>query len=92
MKLKKRGRPTSIIELHTSRFGLWLLVHDMEYFLSYKDYPWFADAKLSDLYAVTLLRGHHLRWDALDIDLELESLKHPERYPLIYSESNQRLH
>jgi hypothetical protein len=24
-----------------------------------------------------------IEWPALDVDLEIESLKHPERYPLI---------
>jgi hypothetical protein len=24
-----------------------------------------------------------IRWDALDVDLEIESLKHPEQYPLV---------
>jgi hypothetical protein len=24
-----------------------------------------------------------IRWNALDVDLEIESLKHPEQYPLV---------
>jgi hypothetical protein len=27
--------------------------------------------------------AHHLHWPDLDIDLAVESLRHPERYPLI---------
>ena len=74
----------SSVEIHTSPFGVWVLVQDNEYFLSYEDYPWFQDAKISDLYNVELLRHTNLYWPILDIDLGLDSLKNPEKYPLIY--------
>lgn len=88
MKLKKLGKNTSKVEIHTSPFGMWLLVHDLEYFLSYKDFPWFTDAKLSDIYSVELLNEHHLRWEALDVDLELDSISNLEKYPLIYKNNH----
>ena len=87
MKSKRLGKTISDVEIHTTQFGIWLLIQDIEYFLSYKDYPWFRDSTLSNLYDVKLLHGHHLRWEALDIDLELEALQFPERYPLIYSKT-----
>jgi hypothetical protein len=31
---------------------------------------------------VHLLRGRHLHWVDLDVDLDLDSLEHPEHYPL----------
>lgn len=52
--------------------------------MPYEHFPWFKQAKVSEIYNVKLLHGHHLRWEQLDIDLELESLEHPERYPLRY--------
>jgi hypothetical protein len=72
------------IELHTSRFGIWLLVYNIEYFLNYTDYPWFQNAKLSDVYEVELLHETHLHWPTLDVDLEIESLENLEQYPLVY--------
>jgi len=84
MKLKNLGKNISGVEIHTSPFGVWLLVHDTEYFLSYKDYPWFSDAKISELYNVELLHKTHLHWPNLDIDLNLDSLINPEKYPLTY--------
>jgi hypothetical protein len=84
MKSDKIGKNISEIEIHTSPFGMWLLVLDTEYFLSYKDYPWFKEAKVSDIYDVQLLQGSHLHWKALDVDLDLDTLENPEKYPLTY--------
>jgi hypothetical protein len=84
VKSKKHGKNISAVNIHTSPFGMWLLVHDTEYFLSYKGYPWFQEAKISEIYNVELLHGTHLYWPILDIDLDLDSLKNPEKYPLIY--------
>lgn len=84
MKSNNLGKHISAVEIHTSPFGIWVLVHDTEYFLSYKEYPWFQEAKLSDIYQVELLHNAHLYWPGLDVDLGLDSLKNPEKYPLIY--------
>ena len=84
MKLTNLGKNISAVELHTSPFGVWVLVHDTEYFLSYKDYPWFREAKIAELYEVELLHNTHLYWPILDVDLGLDSLKNPEKYPLTY--------
>ncbi|MCG8467585.1 MAG: hypothetical protein MJB57_05155 [Gemmatimonadetes bacterium] len=34
-------------------------------------------------------RPDHLRWPRLDIDLTVESIEHPERYPLRSRASNE---
>lgn len=54
-----------------------------EHFLPFADYPWFKNACVGDILAVKLLHGRHLFWPKLDVDLELESLKNPDRWPLI---------
>ena len=84
MKSKKFGKNISNVEINTSPFGVWLLVADTEYFLSYADYPWFSEAKISELYNVKLLHKSHLHWPDLDVDLDLDSLENPEKYPLVY--------
>jgi hypothetical protein len=63
-------------------FGFWLLVHDREYFLPYEDFPWFRKARIEEILNVELLHGDHLHWPSLDVDLCLESLAHPEDFPL----------
>ena len=87
MKSQKRGKVTSVAEVqNVSKTGIWVFVDGAEYFLSYKDYPWFKDATVSQIYNLKMVRGHHLHWPDIDVDLELESLKHPEKYPLTYKE------
>ncbi len=78
------GTTTSPEVTQIDRFGVWILVQDKEHFLSYTDFPWFTDAKLSDILAVTLVAPNHLRWPTLDVDVSLESVEHPEAFPLIY--------
>lgn len=85
MKLQKLGIGISGAEVsNISRQGVWVLVKGREYFLSYQRCPWFKKASASQLRQVALSRGKYLRWKELDVDLELESLEHPEKYPLIF--------
>lgn len=85
MKSKMNGNDTLEVEVQNiSIHGLWLFVKDAEYFLPFEEFPWFKEAKIEDIHQVELNHGHHLHWSKLDIDLELESLKHPENYPKIY--------
>ena len=78
------GESTSAIEVtNISSRGLWLLVGEKEYLLSYENFPWFKDAKVGDILDVALLHGFHVYWPKLDIDLELASLEHPEQFPLV---------
>lgn len=91
MLLQKRGRSTSKAEIvNISGFGIWLHVEGKEYFLPYEEYPWFRDAKIKEILNVQFIHGSHLRWPDLDIDLEIDSLENPEKYPLIYKPSKQR--
>ena len=85
MKVKNSSAVISEVEVsNISRKGIWILLKGKEYFLPYDRYPWFKGEAPSRLRRVTLSHGHHLRWQALDVDVELESLESPEKYPLIY--------
>ncbi len=85
MKSTKRGKSTSVVEVtNVSIHGLWLYVGDREYFLSFDENPWFKKATIGQLSRVELLRDNHLHWPELDVDLELDAIKRPGKYPLIY--------
>lgn len=85
MKSRMPGQGTSEIEVsHIDMHGFWLCVKDREYFLSFNDFPWFKDAKISQILKVELLHQQHLHWPDLDVDLELANLENPQKYPLIY--------
>lgn len=81
MKLLSRGRNILPVEVQSvSKYGIWVFVKNREYFLSFKEYPWFKKATLSEIYNVKLFPGEHLHWPDLDVDLEIEALHHPEKY------------
>ena len=85
MKSSTVGRSISRPEiLNISASGIWLFVLDKEYFLPYTEYPWFKDAAVKAILNVRLLNRVHLHWPDLDIDLEVQSLEHPDQYPLQY--------
>lgn len=91
MKSARRGDDTSSVEVSgISAHGVWLLVGDRELFLSFKEFPWFRDAAVADVLNVERPQPHHLYWPALDIDLAVDSILEPERYPLISRERPQR--
>jgi hypothetical protein len=75
--------PESVQVLGISSHGFWLLINEREYFLDFENYPWFREAKVDQIFNVTLLHSHHLYWNELDVDLELTSLDAPERFSLI---------
>lgn len=80
------GKNISKAEIqNVSRQGIWLLVNDEEFFIPFTDFPWFLKATIEQIYHLELFHGHHLHWPTLDIDIELQSLKHPKLYPLKYS-------
>jgi hypothetical protein len=83
MKSLKHGKATSEAEiLNISAFGVWILVLQKEYFLSFSDFPWFQKATVEQVYHFEFLHKRHLYWPDLDIDLSLESLKDPAKFPL----------
>ena len=82
MKSPGRGKAISVSVENITPFGIWLFVKGKEYFLSYENYPYFKDQTLSAIQDVQLLHGYHLYWPRLDVDLEIDNLEHPEKYPL----------
>lgn len=84
MRSEHIGTDTSGVEiLNLSPHGFWLMVGDREYFLAFDQFPWFRKANLDQLFEVKLFHGTHVYWPRLDVDLDLERIEHPDRYPLI---------
>jgi hypothetical protein len=85
MNLEKLGNDISLSEVtNIIHLGFWLLVDAQEYFVPFADYPAFRQATVSQIYAVQRLSPTQFYWPELDIDLELEALEHPERFPLVF--------
>jgi len=84
MKSESIGTSISDVEvLNVSPHGFWLMVRDREYFLDFDHFPWFRRATLEQLFAVQLLHEDHLYWPPLDVDLDLDRIEHPDKYPLV---------
>jgi len=84
MKSEHTGTGTSGVEiLNVSPHGFWLMVGNRERFLDFDFFPWFRKATLDQLFQVELLHGDHLHWPTLDVDLNLDRIEHPDRYPLV---------
>ena len=87
MRSSARGRSTSRrdVELQgVSPHGLWLLVEGAEYLVPFDAYPALRRGTIDGLARVELHHGVRLHWPDLDVDIELDALSHPERYPLMY--------
>ena len=77
------GTTTSRIEVtNIDSQGIWLFLDSKEYFLSYDEYPWFKEARLSDIFNVEILSGQHIHWPVLDVDLSIPILENPQNFPL----------
>ena len=86
-KSKKLGKSTSAsAEIQNiSAQGIWILVNKQEFFMPFKEFPWFLKATLEQIYDLEFFHDKYLHWPSLDIDIEVDSLKHLEAYPLKYS-------
>jgi hypothetical protein len=62
--------------------GFWLVLGERRLFLSFTQFPWFREFTLRELTNVRRPSPAHLRWPEFDIDLEVDSIENPERYPL----------
>jgi len=84
MKSAKLGKRISAVEVtNVSEHGFWLLVGEREQFLDFGQFPWFKKASIEDLCNVEMPSAHHLYWPSLDVDLAVESMEHPNRFPLV---------
>jgi len=84
MKSALLGKRTSDVEVtNVSGNGFWLLLDGEELFLSFSLFPWFRQASIGELASVERPSPLHLYWPELDVDIAVESITHPERYPLV---------
>jgi len=77
------GANTSDLEVtHISSHGVWLLAHGKELFMPYGEFPWFKDQPVRAIIHVEEQAEGHFYWPEIDVDLSVQSIEHPERFPL----------
>ncbi len=78
------GTVTSPIEVvQLTPQGVWLAYHDREFFLDHDQFPWFREATASQVFNVQEISPEHFYWPDIDVDLDLETIQHPDRFPLV---------
>ena len=83
MSSKPLGIAISAIEVtNISGHGVWLLVGDRELFMSYDDFPWFKDAPVGKVLNVEEPSAGHFYWPDLDVDLGIDTIENPQKFPL----------
>ena len=91
MNSERLGKIASGVEVtNISTHGIWLLVGKRELFLSYEDFPWFKEVPIGHILHVEQPTPGHFYWPDLDVDLGIESIEHPERFPLKAKVSQER--
>lgn len=82
MSSAEPGPTTSGAEVtNISRHGFWVLLDGRELFLPFDDFPWFRSAPVEAILHLERPQPDHLYWPDLDVDLSVESIEHPEKYP-----------
>ncbi len=81
--LKNNISSTSADVLMINDRGIMISVQGEDYFLSYNRVPWMRDATINEVLNVRMSGKNAIEWPKLDVDLEVDSLRHPERYPLL---------
>ena len=85
MTSSQLGVVTSACEVtNISRFGFWVVTDDREYFVPFADYPAFRNTTVAQIYAVERIAPDQLHWPALEVDIDLKALEHPEAFPLVF--------
>ena len=83
MSSKKLGKSIAAVEVtHISSNGVWILAEGKELFMSYEDFPWFKDAPVRKILNIEVPHAGHFYWPDLDVDLTIDIIEHPERFPL----------
>lgn len=87
MILEKHGTNTSVSEVTSvGSHGFWLLINAEEFFVAFNDYPRFRQATVGQIFQVKQIGLDQLHLPDLDVDIELNALRHPENYPLVWRE------
>ena len=81
--LKSNTNSTLADVLMINDRGIMISVLGQDYFLSYNRVPWMRDATINEVLDIRMSGKNAIEWPRLDVDLEIESLRHPERYPLL---------
>lgn len=77
------GASISEVEVSmASNKGFWLLLGKEELFVPYNEFPWFKNATIEEISSIEWPTPDHLYWPLIDVDLSVESIRNPSKFPL----------
>jgi uncharacterized protein DUF2442 len=85
MKSKSMGRGKGTFDAEVtvvSDRGITVRLGRKEHFLDYSEFPWFKGAPRMHVLNIRRPSEEHLVWPDLEVELVLDSVLSPERYPL----------
>ncbi len=83
MSSSQHGKATSGIAVtDISPDGIWVLASGEEHFLPFENFPWFKAGTVEQILKVVEEMPGSYHWPELDIDLGLDSIGDPGKYPL----------
>ena len=88
---KSNTKSMSVSVLMINAQGIMINVGGQDFFLSYNRIPWMRDASIKDVLDVQMCGDVAIEWPRLDVDLEIDSLRYPERYPLLIKRTPSEL-
>ncbi|WP_243220543.1 DUF2442 domain-containing protein [Methylobacter sp. S3L5C] len=68
---------------YISSHGIGLLTDQEELFMPYQDFPGFKNQPVNAIIEVEEISHGHFYWSKIDVDLTVEMIKHPEKFPLV---------
>ena len=77
------GTATICVE-NITPFAVWVFDGKKEYAIPFSEFPCLGKVPVEELMHPTLSHGFHLRWEKLDIDIDLRSLDHLEDFPIYF--------
>lgn len=77
------AKPRSAVVTDIRETGFTVRVDGRDLFVAFDQFPWFRHARVEDIFRVELAGPDHLHWPAIDADLSLRAIEHPDEFPLI---------
>lgn len=84
MKSSLNGTTTLESEiLNVSQHSFWIFYQGIEYQVPFETFPWFKKCPIESIYNYEVDNSGNFHWPDIDVDLNIDILEHPEKYPLI---------
>jgi hypothetical protein len=87
MTSSKNGTATLNSEItNISQHSFWIYFNGKEYQISFDTFPWFKHCTIQNLFNYTVDDYGNFYWPDLDVDLNIDIIENPHKYPLLQNE------